>query len=284
MPIIEKDNRYYMSDGASVFYIRKNEVVFPLHTHDFVEIVYTLKGKSNHTINGESYDVRHGDMLVINYDETHEFESKSEVEYINILIKPEYINMSLGNQDNAFALLNLKEFEDFSNILDKTKRKVTFSGDERERIEETISVIHREMNEKPAGFDLVIRSQLNFLLIMIFRKMSLDLDTRITGVGDELLNYINNHSHEHLTLEGLSAMCSYNTSYFSRKFKAFAGMNFTSYLKTVRIEKAKVILRNTELEIADLITRVGYSDRTKFFSHFKEITGMTPLQYKKSKK
>lgn len=284
MPVIEKDNKYYMSEGAGIFYGARKGINTPSHTHEFVEMVYTLKGKCTHKINGESYDARHGDMVIINYNQTHELIAEDEIEYINILIKPEYINMSLGNQENAFALLNLKEFEDFSSILDKTKCKVTFSGDERERIEETVSVISREMKEKSAGFELAIRSQFNLLLIMIFRKMSLSLNTQPTDINDELLNYIVTHSNERLTLEELAQMCSYNTSYFSRRFKNFAGMTFREYLKKVRMEKAKAMLRSTNIEISDIINRTGYTDRTKFFTHFKDVTGVTPLQYRKSKK
>ncbi len=284
MAVIEKDNRYYMSDGAGIFYGAKKGIDTPLHTHEFVEFVYTLKGKSTHIINGEHHNVRHGDMVIINYNETHEFFSKDEIEYINILIKPEYINNSLSNQENAFALLNLKEFEDFRSILDKNKCKVTFSGGERERIEDVIRIISEEMTEKKAGYELVIHSQFNLLLIMMFRKMSLNIENAISGVNDELLNYITNHCYEPLTLDEVAKMCSYNTSYFSRKFKDFAGMNFTAYLKKARIEKAMALLKNTDLKVSDIIGQVGYTDRTKFFTHFNQVAGMTPLQYRKSKK
>ena len=44
------------------------------------------------------------------------------------------------------------------------------------------------------------------------------------------------------------------------------------------------LLRTTELKISQITEQVGYSDKTKFFAHFNSITGMTPLQYRKSKK
>ncbi len=282
MPVIVKDNKYYMSDGVGIFYGRNSAE--KVHTHEFVEIVYTRKGKCTHIIDGEEYLVRHGDMVIINYNQTHEFMGDSETEYINILIKPEFINKSLGIQENAFALLNLTEFSDFYKILDRNKCKVSFSRDEREWVENIISVMYEEMENRKEGYELMVRSQLNSLLISVFRKMSLSMENAFTGVGDELLNYIVRNCHEKLTLEDIAKKCSYNTAYFSRKFKDFAGMTFTEFLKKARIEKAMALLRSTELKISHISEQVGYSDKTKFFTHFSAVTGMTPLQYRKSKK
>ncbi|MBQ7901232.1 MAG: helix-turn-helix transcriptional regulator, partial [Clostridia bacterium] len=74
------------------------------------------------------------------------------------------------------------------------------------------------------------------------------------------------------------------TSYFSRIFKEYAGMTFTEYLKRVRIQKAAVMLTTTQHNITNIIYEVGYSDKTKFYSHFKALMGQSPLQYRKSKK
>ena len=52
------------------------------------------------------------------------------------------INQSLAKEENAFALLHLAEFEEFSKILDESKCKVTFTGDERDRIEAIIDILN----------------------------------------------------------------------------------------------------------------------------------------------
>ena len=285
MSLIEKEGKFFMSDSAYIFSVQSaSSVNCAEHKHDFVEMVYMLRGKCVHIIDGKEYPVRRGDLVIVNYNQTHSIVGNTEACYVNILMKPEYISRSLTNHENAFALLQLSEFEDFSKILDESKCKVTFAGEERGRIEEIIAVISNEMREKSPGYELAIRSQFNLLLIMIFRKMSFKLDNTFVGVSDKLLCYINNHCHEKLTLEGIAKMCSYNTSYFSRIFKAYTGITFTSYLKKVRIEEAAVLLTTTELKVTDILYMVGYNDRTKFFSHFKSLKGISPLKYRKSKK
>ncbi len=285
MALSTLNNKYFISGPVSVMVARSpygiNE---PEHKHDFIEFVYMLKGECLHIIDGKEYRVSHGDMLVINYNQTHSIKGNDNIKYINILVKPEYINASLANTDNAFSLLNLSEFMDFAEILDKSKIKIRFSGEEQKKIEAIITSLLQETKSATPGHELYIRSQFNILLITIFRKMSLSLDMSFKGVSDELLSYIRMHCSEKLSLTQLAKMCSYNVAYFSRIFKEFAGMNFTEYLRTVRIEKAKELIENSDMNITDIAYEVGYVNKTRFFAHFRSVCGMSPLDYKKAKK
>jgi AraC-like DNA-binding protein len=245
--------------------------------------VYILKGKSVQFIDGKEYHVRHGDVLIINYNQTHSAINSEDFSYVNILMKPEYINNSLARSENAFALLHLSEFESFRKILDESKCKISFSGEERNRIEEIISILSEEMEQKSPGYELAVRSQLNLLLIMIFRKMSLKLENIFDGVSEELLMYIREHCSEKLSLKSIAELCAYNTSYFSRIFKERVGMTFTEYLKRVRLEKAAIMMETTTSNITDIAYSVGYTDKTKFFSDFKQLKGVSPLKFRKSK-
>lgn len=283
MTLVEENNKYYISGRISVMIARNpNGVNETMHKHDFIEIVYMLKGECVHTVDGKDYEVSHGDMLVINYNQTHSIRSDSPLVYVNILIKPEYVNESLANSENAFSLLNLSEFKDFAEILDKNKVKIRFFGDEKRKTEDVITSLLEEMKAKNPGHELYVRSQFNILLLTIFRKMSLNLESKVYDVSEELLDYIRSNCTERLTLNQLADMCSYNCAYFSRLFKEYAGLTFTQYLKKCRIERAKYLIETTNMKITDIAYEVGYVNKTKFFSHFKSVCSMSPLEYRKS--
>jgi len=285
MSVFEKNNKFFMSDSAYVSKVyNKGDEVCHSHEHDFIEIVYILNGKVIHQINDREYPTSHGDMLIINYGETHSMKISKNSTYVNVLMKPEYISKSLENHENAFALLNLSEFESFKKLLDENKRKVTFKGDDRNKAEAIIDDIIKEQERQKPGFELFIRSQLNILLISLFRKMSLDLDSSFDGINEKLLHYINIHCGEKLTLSGIAKLCSYNVSYFSRIFKEYTGMTFTEYLKNARIQKALNLISKTNLNITDIVFEAGYTDKTRFYNDFKKKEGVTPLEYRKSKK
>jgi len=64
-------------------------------------------------------------------------------------------------------------------------------------------------------------------------------------------------------------------------FKKETGQNFINYLTNIRIEKAKELLRSTNLKSYEIAYKVGYDNPTYFSTVFKKLTGMTPLDYKK---
>lgn len=286
MPIIEKNNTFYMSENARIRHdvLECDAKPYHEHSHDFVEFVYMLRGRCTHTVDGIAYPMKRGDLLIVNYNQRHNRSGGDAAEYINILLKPEFISQSLADQDNAFALLNLTEFADFKKTLDETKCKVTFSGAERDTVESIIINLEQELKNAAPGYALSAHSWLNLLLVLIFRKMSLLLAENFDGVSDELLVYIKEHCGERLTLNDIANRCYYNPSYFSRTFRQFTGTSFTEYLKKVRIERAVHLLSTTSMKVADVCQEVGYTDKTKFFKHFRSLVGMTPLQLRKSKK
>ena len=129
----------------------------------------------------------------------------------------------------------------------------------------------------------MLHSALNLLLTYVFRKMALPMKHSF-AVNSDLLLYIKNNCSEPLRLDAIASKAGYNPAYFSRIFKEFSGKNFTEYLKNARIEKACYLLKNTDKKVSDIALLVGYSDKTKFFMAFKQLIGMSPLEYRKSKK
>jgi len=275
-------NKYYISEGC---YINKvnNGVSEPEHTHDFLEIVYILSGRGVHFIGGSEYPVGAGDALFINYGSTHSFQVLDKMSYADVLIKPEFISESLRGVENAFALLELDSFKDFDKTVDRDNRVIHFSVAERRQIENLILLAHTEQETQYPGKALTLRCLLNTLLIFTFRKMALPMKWEI-GIGNKLLHDIKIHCAEHLTLEGIAEANHYNTAYFSRLFKKQTGFTFTEYLTACRVELACELLRDTELNVGDVAAEAGFSDRTKFYKAFAQRVGVTPYQYRKSKK
>lgn len=93
--------------------------------------------------------------------------------------------------------------------------------------------------------------------------------------------YIQNHYSEPLTLEGISDMVGLSTAYFSALFKKTEGEGFAKYLINVRIEQAKLLLRETNLPVTEICRRVGYNDLKHFTHTFEKATEVKPSTYRK---
>ena len=274
--------KYYIDSSVMIEKIKSNECFQP-HTHDFIELVYVRSGKCIHCINETEYPCGRGDMLLINYHQTHSITCGGPIEYVNILIKPEFIDEALRGSENAFALLQLSDFDALEQMVDESNCLVHFDAAERAWLEGHIDLLCDEQKRQDAGSALAIKSGLNMLLIKMFRKMSLPI-RHFSGINDELLGYIRDHLDLPLTLERLASRCGYNPSYFSRLFKHYTGRTLTEYLAACRMEYACRLLRDTDQSVERIIAQTGFSNRTKFFREFAAVTGMTPLSYRKKQK
>ena len=98
----------------------------------------------------------------------------------------------------------------------------------------------------------------------------------------EIINYIDTHFTEDMYLEKLAQMYGTTTKYLSKKLKQELDMPFKDYLTSLRIEKAKELLKNNSVKIGELYSMVGFQNRSVFIRAFKLKVGLTPSEYKKT--
>ncbi len=94
------------------------------------------------------------------------------------------------------------------------------------------------------------------------------------------VHYIRNNFIERITLEDVAAEVFLSPAYFSKIFKEQTGLKFTQYLNKLRIEKSKLLLRNSRIPLVDIAGMVGYEDQSYFSKVFKRITGSSPGKYR----
>jgi two-component system response regulator YesN len=97
----------------------------------------------------------------------------------------------------------------------------------------------------------------------------------------EIAKYIQNHYHQDITLQEIANHFYLSREYISRKFKQQFQVNLSDYLSSIRIEKAKLLLLNPHLRIAQVAEMVGYEDEKYFSKVFKKMNGFSPNEYRK---
>lgn len=168
MGIQLRNQTYYLTTNAGIQHYHELRLCRE-RLHDFIEFVYVLRGRCINTIDGVQYVVKSGDMLIINYGQRHSIDGESG-EYINIFLKPEYIDKCLADQTNAFALLDLAGFSDLRKSLSELKNFVTFPDLERLTVENIVMNLEVELKKMPAGYALSVHSWFNLLLVLILEK------------------------------------------------------------------------------------------------------------------
>ena len=99
---------------------------------------------------------------------------------------------------------------------------------------------------------------------------------------NDAVDYIKANYSKDLNMAVVSNHISMNYSLFSYTFKRYVGTNFVNYLKNIRIGEAKKLLIETDMKVHEISKAVGYEHEKHFMKTFKNITGLTPSQYRKN--
>ena len=272
----------FIENGKTIRVFRgvREERNEPPHVHEFIEIIYILKGEANQYVDGRCYPVSHGDVLFINYGSTHAFDtSKGAFTYINICFSPEVMSDSMINEKNAFSLLSLTAFNELCSETDGAQ--ISFFGSERREIEDILFAMLRETRSKQTSWDRVLESYLNILITKMLRKIEAGMETQeIGGIWQELSYYIDSNLDAELSLGSLAQKCFYNPSYFSRVFKEKFKMSLVEYVNRRRVDGAIKLLEDSDLSIDEISRRVGFADRSSFYRAFSKYVKSTPSDYR----
>lgn len=113
-----------------------------------------------------------------------------------------------------------------------------------------------------------------------FKNQNNKSDSRI----HDAITYIYNNMGSAITVSDLAQVCHLTTSHFTKLFKAETSQSPKDYIRNVKINHAKSLMCSTDKQINQIARAVGISDPFYFARAFKQITNLTPSEYKKSLK
>ncbi|MBS4535504.1 phosphoenolpyruvate hydrolase family protein [Clostridium sp. D2Q-14] len=97
---------------------------------------------------------------------------------------------------------------------------------------------------------------------------------------DFVKEYVANHYMQKIYFSDLASVCHVSRTYLSFLFKKEVGCTFPQYLTQFRLNKAKKILENEDIQLNGVSNIIGYSDYSNFSKAFKKMTGLSPKKYR----
>ena len=101
-------------------------------------------------------------------------------------------------------------------------------------------------------------------------------------VIDNVVSEIREHYMEDISLTSLAGKYNLSMGRLSEMIKEHLGVNFSDYIASLRIQRAKELLRDESLSIQEIAEIVGYNDYFYFTKVFKKVEGISPSKYRKS--
>ncbi|MCD8382503.1 MAG: AraC family transcriptional regulator [Clostridiales bacterium] len=257
---------------------------FPVHRHNYVELVYMCAGTTTHIINQkEQIVLEEGDLLFLNQNVYHEILPAAEGDIaVNFIILPDFFKqpVSMIERENVLrdflisAISGERAISDYLHIQAKGIVPV-------ENLME--SMIWTLIHHLP-GTNSINQTSMGLLLMNLSRFA--DTINR-TDPGQEeqnlvfsVLNYIDTR-YRSGTLAEISAELGQPTYSVSRLLKKHMGSNFRELLQSRKLQQAAYLLDNTTLSVDAIMERVGYDNSSYFYRKFRERYGCSPREYRR---
>lgn len=163
-------------------------------------------------------------------------------------------------------------FIEFSIVLNRNIRE--FISEKGEVI--NIGQIKNDINSFADIRDIKLYLQ-NLFKVIISEKLKQKKDKKVQVI-ESVKSYIKENFNEDISLSEVADYISFSQYYLSKLFKEVEGVNFKDYLIKLRMEEAKVLLKQGK-KISNVAEAVGYSDPNYFSRAFKKYTGISPSEY-----
>lgn len=253
-----------------------------LHRHEFYEFVYIDTGFTLHSHNGRTSVLTAGDLFAISPNEAHSYTSSYHTNLYNILFSLDELS---GLQDE---ILELPGMGDMGRAGGAPFPVLHVELAERRDLILLLEKMKWEYQTKGIGWQLNLKSELISFLIYYSRLYSAGQASRerdqdgYYGYIYRALEYIELNYARDIGIREISEYIGLSGDYIARQFKAVLQMTPSDYIRRFRVAKSMELLKTTDMTAADIAEAVGFGDISLYSRVFKQLIGVSPIQFRKT--
>ncbi len=249
--------------------------------HGFCELLYVDKGSI--MVEAENYSgiLSGGQLLIHRPNEKHSLKCPNDVAPNVIIIGFECDCISLVPFSTQPLKLSPAHKKMLSEIMKEGMNVYAPPYD----IPNTLEMKKRALY--PFAADQMLKINLEAFLITLVREYAqADAHAENSSLPDsklaEIYNYINEHYTEKITLDDICFLFATNKTSLCCKFKQEYGTTVLSYIQKLKIDAAKVLIREQKLSVTEISENLGFGSIHYFSKLFKQYTGLSPKEYAKT--
>lgn len=250
------------------------------HAHnDFTELTIILSGKGKYYVDGITYDVEAGDIIICN----------PGVHHRNIVLNKEEPTVEFFTGFYGYQFRNMAP--EHIELKDGSVR-LRLSTDAKQEVMKQCYEMIAENEACQVGKYFMLKARLMQILLIMLREIVDTPKSKQKGCNFEsynrsyavkkIVNYLNENYEQKISLDQIAHNMYLSPVYISKIFKEETGESPINYLIKIRLEKARDILENLEGgSIKNIANAVGYDDVYHFSKLFKKYYGISPQNYRK---
>lgn len=252
-----------------------------LHHHDFYEIYFLISGDVTYTIESRQYHVAPGNLLLISPQELHQICIRPEMsayERFVLWVDPKLLSRLSTPLSDLTRNLNLSS--------PKQSNLIQLKSEDKSNLHKLFEQLWQEMGTEGYGSDLLRNSLLVQLLVAINRlsanpKSVLAEVTHSTKAVSDVVDYINLHYNEPLSLDMLAEQVFVSKYHLSHEFNRQVGTSVYRYIQKKRLLIARQLLAQGKRP-NEVYLNCGFTDYAGFYRAFRAEYQISPRQYAQS--
>ena len=248
----------------------------PPHWHKALEILLFVKGKVTCNLENATLHAKKGDVYLTNSHEVHATKCSRNAVYLCVHILPSQMVKFVPNFDQLhFSLAFDPGDEEKANAFEQLK---THLMEILRQTEDTHQATHKL--EQQASLYAVAAILVKYFSQPIATEEHI-LHRSDMARLEPLLEYVQLHHGEDLSLDEAAQSVGFNKEYFCRLFKKNMGVTFLQYVYQIRATAVCRELETSEDTIGQIAERHGFRDPKMLNQYFREIYGCTPSEKRK---
>lgn len=249
------------------------------HFHDKYEIYYLVSGERYYFIKDSVFRINKGHLVLVKEGELHRTADTDEPDHERILVyfRKSFATTSNHSTDTIIDFLDAKYY-----------CVIGLSLKEQQTVEKIFMEMNQEVSKKALGFEICLQGLLMKLLVHIVRYMPGNDERAFVSSSpkhekvSEIVKFINGHYDETLSIPIISELFFISPYYLSRIFKETTGFTIVEYINNVRVKAAQRLLSDESTKVIEISEKTGFGSVAHFNRAFKEISGCSPLNYRKN--
>ena len=255
---------------------------------DYVELRYILDGSLKVEIESNPVIFKDGEVCFMNSQAYHhEVLQDSECTVINVNMSVRIFNDLFLNQIEIPKLQQfLRAHLVKRGIEERFLCFTPVNDDSRNLIDDSFRSILEEAVQNRAGRMYFYQGYILQLMDHLSSRYNVMRDSRdVQMYHDLLMESVSNFMKDHLqdvTLNDLRDAYHYHPNFFTSLIRKYHGVTFSEYLLYLRVNRAKELLKDTSMNVDEIIYLVGYNNKTFFTRKFTEQTGLSPAKFRRN--
>ncbi|MGT2829662.1 AraC family transcriptional regulator [Streptococcus hillyeri] len=251
------------------------------HWHPEMEVHYIFSGRARYHIDYDIFNSNEGDIVLVHPNGMHSIHPLEKAEQISeaFICHLDMIGQRLVDQTSLHYLQPLQN----SALKFVPRIQPHMAG--YEDIKSCVLTILELAKKEGRHFELFLKAKLNELLYLLFLhrhvlKKATDDTYRKNAKIRQVIDHINNHYQENLSIHQLATLIGYSKAHFMSLFKQHTGSSCTDFIIRVRLQKASQLLIHSHDSILEIAEQTGFTNLSHFNRQFKKQYLLTPRQYR----